>query len=98
MDGILVRTLIALGVVGPLFVWSVVRIKKQATAGAALQLVGALALLAVIGAHVCEGLQLFPSWGWGRPHTVGHYFDLTSAIVGVTFVPVGFVLGRWGHS
>lgn len=97
MDGILFRTLIALGVVGPLFVWSVVRIRKQATAGATLQLVGALALLAVIGAHVCEGFRLFPSWGWGRPNTVGHYFDLTSAIVGVTFVPVGFVLGRWRH-
>ena len=97
MDATLLRALTGLAVVGPLVVWSVVRLQRWPTAGARLQVIGSVGLLAVVGAHVCEALQLFPAMGWGRPNTVGHYFDLTSATVGVTLVPVGYVLSRLRH-
>jgi hypothetical protein len=30
--------------------------------------------------------------GWGKAHSAGHYLDLSSAVVGVTLLPVGYLL------
>ncbi len=57
-----------------------------------LQLLGASCLVLVVLAHLCEALQLFPSMLWGRPDSVGHYFDLLSAILGLTLFPIGYLL------
>lgn len=59
-----------------------------------LQLAGAACLLLVVLTHVAEGLRLFPARRWGDPDSLGHYLDLTSAVLGATFAPVGYILQR----
>ena len=56
-----------------------------------LQLVGASALVAVVLTHICEALHLFPSMYWGQEHSVGHYIDLASAVLGFVLFPIGYV-------
>jgi len=63
---------------------------RARTAASLLQLVGAGCLLLVVLIHICEGLHQFPSMHWGDPHSVGHYFDLSSALLGITLFPVGY--------
>lgn len=67
---------------------------KEKTTLAILQLVGAGCLLVVIFAHVCEAFGFFPSLGWGRPGTEGHYIDLGSALAGSILLAFGY-FGRW---
>lgn len=67
---------------------------KEKTALAMTQLVGAGFLLVVVFAHVCEASGFFPSLGWGRPTTVGHYIDFVSAIAGSILMVLGY-FGRW---
>ena len=57
-----------------------------------LQLLGAGCLIVVILTHVCEALDLFPRMHWGMEHSVGHYVDLWSAVVGLTLFPIGYLL------
>ena len=57
-----------------------------------LQLFGAACLMLVVVAHVCEALGLFPSMHWGAEHSPGHYFDLLSAILGLTLFPIGLLI------
>ena len=45
----------------------------------------------VVLTHVCEALQLFPSMGWGLPNSLGHYFDVAGAVLGVTLFPIGYL-------
>jgi hypothetical protein len=60
----------------------------------AFQLSGTACLIMVELTHVCEAHHLFPWMGWGLKHSVGHYLDLSSAILGLTLLPVGFILQR----
>jgi hypothetical protein len=94
MNIMLLRALVGLVVVAPLLIWSLLRLRQRESAGAKLQAIGAISLLAVVGAHICEALRIFPAIGWGRPNTVGHYFDLTGATLGLTLVPIGYILSR----
>lgn len=57
-----------------------------------LQVVGAVCLVVVVLAHICEGLHLFPRMNWGLPNSVGHYLDLCSAVLGALFFPVGYLV------
>lgn len=66
---------------------------KEKTLPALAQLIGAGFLLVVIFAHASEALGLLPSMGWGKPDSIGHYIDLTSAVVGAILLPLGY-LGR----
>lgn len=91
----LLRAIAALAVIGPLFLWSALR-TRTGRPGGRLQLLGASGLLIVVVAHLCEGLRLFPGMGWGRPQSAGHYLDMSAAIVGLVFVPLGYLLGRRG--
>jgi hypothetical protein len=97
VNGVFLRALVGLAVVAPLVVWSALRLRERPSAGTRLQAVGALGLLTVIAAHLCEALHLFPGMGWGRPGTVGHYLDLTGATLGVALLPVGYLLSRARH-
>ncbi len=54
----------------------------------------AACLVVVVLTHVCEALHFFPWMRWGEPDSVGHYLDLSSAILGLTLTPVGYVLHR----
>ena len=57
-----------------------------------MQLFGAGCILVVVLTHICEGLRLFPSMGWGIEHSSGHYVDLAGAVLGVTLFPPGYLL------
>ena len=94
MKVIVVRALIGFAIVGPLLVLSAVRWWHRASVGSTLQAIGALGLLVVVVAHVCEGFGIFASMGWGQPNTIGHYLDLIGAVAGVALVPIGYVLSR----
>jgi hypothetical protein len=90
----LIRALIAALFVVVLGTWSVRRFLRWKTAGAAVQVVGVAALVVVVLAHVCEALRVLPGMRWGAPDSIGHYLDLSSAIVGVVLVPLGFIVHR----
>lgn len=62
------------------------------TVSSVLQLLGAGCLLTVALAHLCEALHWFPGMQWGMEHSAGHYLDLTSAALGLTLFPVGYLL------
>jgi succinate dehydrogenase/fumarate reductase cytochrome b subunit len=57
-----------------------------------MQLFGAVCLAVVALTHVCEALRLFPGMDWGVEHSVGHYVDLCSAVLGLTLFPAGYLL------
>jgi hypothetical protein len=46
----------------------------------------------VVLTHIAEALHLFPFMGWGDAHSAGHFLDLTSAVLGVTLLPLGYLL------
>lgn len=56
-----------------------------------LQVVGSGFLVIVVLAHIMEAVQLFPSMGWGKEGTAGHYVDLASAVLGGTLFPLGYL-------
>jgi hypothetical protein len=73
---------------------SLTRFRRVKSRWLLVQLVGAAALVVVACTHVCEALGWFPWMGWGRGRSAGHYLDLSSAIVGITLFPIGFLLDR----
>ena len=94
MNSTLIKAAIAAGPVSLLFFYSALAFLREKTLGSFLQLVGAASLAVVILSHVCEALQLLSSMGWGAEHSAGHYLDLSSAIVGLTWLPLGYLLQR----
>jgi hypothetical protein len=76
---------------GILLFGSVILFFKMRTVAVLLQLIGAGCLMIVVLAHMCEALQLFPSMGWGLPNSLGHYFDVGGAVLGVTLFPIGYL-------
>jgi hypothetical protein len=89
MVATLAKSLVALFPVTMLLFGSVALLLKTRTVAVLLQLIGAGGLTMSVLTHVCEGLQVFPSMGWGLPNSLGHYLDLGSAVLGVTLFPVG---------
>ncbi len=49
-------------------------------------------LVIVVLTHICEALGLFPWMGWGAEHSAGHYLDLSSAVLGLTLFPAGYLI------
>jgi hypothetical protein len=47
--------------------------------------------MVVILTHVSEALYLFPWMQWGSPHSVGHYLDFGSAVLGLTLFTIGYL-------
>jgi hypothetical protein len=89
-----VRLLKALAVLVPaclLVGWAAIRFCRSRTLPLFAQLFGAGCLVGVVLTHVCEALHLLPWMHWGDEHSVGHYLDLTSAVLGVTLFPLGYV-------
>lgn len=73
----LVGLVFAVGVLG----YAVTRFRSHRTTSTILQVLGAGCLIMVVLTHVAEGLHAASSMGWGQPHSVGHYLDLTSAVL-----------------
>jgi hypothetical protein len=69
---------------------SIVVFFERKTTSSFLQLAGAGCLLVVVLAHIFEALHALPWMGWGTEHSVGHYLDLSSAILGLTLFPLGY--------
>jgi len=92
MNVTLFKALIALLPVSMLFYVSMGVYVRSKTAGSLMLLFGSGALVVVVLTHVCEALHLFPWMHWGLEHSVGHYLDLWSAILGLTLVPFGYLL------
>jgi Ca2+/Na+ antiporter len=92
MNVTLLKALVALIPVCMLFSGSIVLFFKGKTTGSYLQLLGSGCLIMVVLTHVSEALQLFPGMHWGLEHSPGHYLDLSSAILGLTLFPIGYLL------
>jgi hypothetical protein len=91
MNATLAKALAGLVPAGMLLFGSVISFFRMRTAAVLLQLIGAGCLMIVVLTHVCEALQLFPSMGWGLPNSLGHYFDVGGAVLGVTLFPIGYL-------
>jgi hypothetical protein len=92
MNVTLVKALVALVPVSILFCVAATIFLRERMLWSFLQLLGAAALLSVVIAHVCEALELLPWMHWGGQHSVGHYVDLGSAVLGLTLLPLGYLL------
>jgi hypothetical protein len=92
MNATLLKALLPLVPTCMLFSGSVVLFRRAKNVSSCLQLVGAGCLVMVVLTHIFEAFQLFPSMHWGAEHSVGHYLDLWSAVLGLTLFPVGYLL------
>ena len=91
MNVTLLKALVALLPAGMLFSGSLILFLRGKTVGSFLQLLGAGCLLIVVLTHFCEALHLFPWMNWGDEHSVGHYLNFASAVLGLTLFPVGYL-------
>ncbi len=92
----ILKSLVALVPVSVLFSASIILSSKIKSVGSILQLLGAGCLIAVVLTHIAEALQWFPFMHWGQEHSIGHYLDLISAILGIALFPLGYLLHAWG--
>lgn len=92
MDSASLKALIALVPASMLLSGSAVLFFREKTVYSFLQLLGAASLVVVVLTHVFEALHLFPWMHWGLEHSVGHYLDLWSAVLGLVLFPVGYLL------
>jgi len=90
MNVTLLKAVVALVPACTLFSGSVVLLFRGKTVCSFLQLLGAGCLVVVVLTHVSEALRLFPWMHWGLEHSVGHYLDFWSAVLGLTFFPIGY--------
>lgn len=93
----LLRSLLALVPVCILFAGALILFIRARTGVTTLQLVGASGLVVVVLTHVCEALHFLAWMQWGREGSVGHYLDLSFAIIGLTLFPLGFLLHALGY-
>ena len=92
MNVTLLKALVVLLPACMLFCGSVVMFFRGKTLSSFLQLLGAGCLVLVVLIHVSEALYLFPWMHWGSNHSVGHYLNLWSAVLGLTLFPIGYLL------
>jgi hypothetical protein len=91
MNDTLLKALVALVPACMLFLGSVILFFREKSVGYLLQLLGAGCLVLVVLTHVAEALHLLPWMHWGSEHSVGHYIDLWSAVLGLTLFPIGYL-------
>ena len=92
MNYALLKVFAALIPVSALFTGSAIIWLRKKSISSFLQFLGATGLVIVILTHVFEALRLFGSMGWGAQHSVGHYLDLSCAILGVTLFSLGYLI------
>jgi hypothetical protein len=92
MNVTLLKALFALVPTGMLFIGAVVLFFRDKSVRSFLQPLGAACLVVVVLTHISEAVQLFPWMHWGSEHSVGHYLDLWSAVLGLTLFPIGYLL------
>src|SRR6266705_747138 len=92
MSVTLLKALVASVPACMLFLGAVILFFREKNVGYLLQLLGAGCLVLVVLTHVAEALHLFPWMHWGSEHSVGHYLDFWSAVLGLTLFPIGYLL------
>lgn len=75
-----------------LFSGSVIVFFKERNVTSLFQLIGAGGLIVVVLTHFAEAFQFLPWMGWGTERSVGHYLDLTGAVLGLALFPVGYLI------
>jgi formate hydrogenlyase subunit 3/multisubunit Na+/H+ antiporter MnhD subunit len=91
------RTCPLSGIKRTLWIGYALRTMRGRSIGVRLLLLGAACLVIVVLTHVAEALHVFTFMGWGEPDSVGHYLDLTSAILGCTLLVAGLVAAVLDH-
>ena len=91
MNDMLLKALLGLLPAGMLPSGSVVLFLRTRSVSSWLQLLGARCLVVVVLAHISEALDLFSWMRWGLEDSVGHYLDLSSAVLGLTLFPLGYL-------
>src|SRR5438552_4047279 len=86
------KALLALVPACILFSGSIVLFCRGKTLCSFLQILGAGCLVMVVLTHLGEALHLLPRIHWGSEHSVGHYLDFWSAVLGLTLFPIGHLL------
>lgn len=92
MNLMLLKALVAALVVCLLFSRSAAAFFRERSTGSLLQLLGAGCFILVVLTHICEALRLLAWMHWGLKHSVGHYLDFWSAVLGLTLLPTGYLL------
>ena len=92
MNRTLATSLVAFLVVCGLLSVVIARFIRRRSSATLLQLLGAGLLLVVVLTHVAEGLRVLRFMHWGEEHSVGHYLDLWSAVLGVALLALGLVV------
>lgn len=92
MNITLIKALAALALVSAILAVLTTLFARQRKVSLLLQLVGVGCLAVVALTHVCEALHLLSWMHWGEEHSIGHYLDFASAVLGLTLFPVGFLL------
>jgi hypothetical protein len=91
MNATLQIALLAVVPVCMLFAGSAVLFFRATTVASFLQLLGAGCLVIVVLAHLSEALHLSPWMNWGRLHSIGHYLDFWSAVLGLALFSIGYL-------
>ncbi len=86
------KVLVALVPACMLFSGSVVLFRRGKTVFTFLQLLGAGCLVVVVLTHPCETHHLSPWMHFGLEHSLGHYLDFGSAVLGLTLFPFGYLV------
>lgn len=92
MNVTLLKALVALVPVCMLFAGAAALSLRRKTVSSFLQLLGAGSLVVVVLTHICEAIHLFPWMHFGLEHSLGHYLDFGSAVLGLTFFPFGYLV------
>lgn len=94
MNAAVLKGLLALAGATVFLVVSAALFVTRRDLGAALLAMGVSWFGVMALTHVFETFSILPAFGWGRPHSVGHLIDLAAAVLGITFVTLGFVVHR----
>jgi amino acid permease len=92
MNDALLKSFVALIPACLLLIGAAILWLRRKSLSSIFQLLGAAALVVVVLAHVFEALRVFPRIGWGSQNSIGHYFDLLCAILGVTLFSLGYLI------
>jgi formate hydrogenlyase subunit 3/multisubunit Na+/H+ antiporter MnhD subunit len=88
-----VKSILALAAAVAMSLILVAVYRRKRSTSSALLLLAALCLVLVSLTHVFEAYRFLPSFGWGRPNSVGHYLDLFSALLSVVFILLAAIVG-----
>ena len=77
-----------------LAIWTaaVVHWRRRRSLAAVLFIAAATCFAVVAVAHVFESFSVFRVVGWGEPHSIGHYVDLSAAVLCVGLTLAGIVV------